>query len=463
MIFMDAERYLKMIEKNVKYGEIRLMNLKVTSFVMKNGILSGIEKTEEQGIAIRVLDKNFSFVSTSKIDDDNIKKAIEKALKYAKSGEKKDIKLSEEEIIKDSWSVPQIKNIDDFSVEEKVSILNNIENTLVKENVPMRFQSLREKIEDIEYYNTEGTEIKGHKPNIFYFYMIGVIEDGNFEQGSQEFGKSGGYEAFDEWNLESAISEESRKLKIIAKSKKSPEGKMDLIVGPEVSGIVAHESSGHPSESDRIVGREAAQAGESFIKTGMIGERVGSDVVSVIDDPSIEGSFGYYKYDFEGVRARKRYLYKNGKINEFLLNREFAGFLGLKSNAAARSSWWDKEPIVRMSTTYIEPGDHSFDELIEDVKFGIFMNSFTEWNIDDIRYNEKYIGREAYLIENGKIKEPVKRPVLEITTPGFYGSVDAVSKDLKFFAGTCGKGDPMQGVDVWMGGPFARLRNVYLR
>lgn len=460
---MDFDRYLKMMEKNVKYGEIRLMRLSVMSLVMKNGVLSGIDKTDEEGIAIRVLDKNFSFVSTSKIDDENIKRAIEKAVKIARSGEIKDVKISEEEIVKDTWSVPQKKNIEDYSLEDKVSILNGIEGVLVKENVPMRFQSLREKIEDIEFYNTEGSEIKGHKPSIFYFYMIGVLEDGNFEQGSQEFGKSGGYEAFDEWNLENAIAEESKKLKVIAKSRKSPEGKMDLVVGPEVSGIVAHESSGHPCESDRILGREAAQAGESFIKVNMIGERVGSDVVSVIDDPTIDGSFGYYKYDFEGVRARKRYLYKNGRINEFLLNREFAGMLGMKSNAAARSSWWDKEPIVRMSTTYIEPGDHTLEELIEGVKLGIFMNSFTEWNIDDIRYNEKYIGREAYLIENGKIKEPVKRPVLEITTPGFYGAVDAVSKDLKFFAGTCGKGDPMQGVDVWMGGPFARLRNIYMR
>lgn len=460
---MDLDRYLKMMEKNVKYGEIRLMRLRVMSLVMKNGVLSGIDKTDEEGIAIRVLDKNFSFVSTSKIDDENIKRAIEKAIKIAKSGERRDVKISDEEIVKDTWSVPQKKNIEDYSLEDKVSILNGIEGVLVKENVPMRFQSLREKIEDIEFYSTEGSEIKGHKPSIFYFYMMGVLEDGNFEQGSQEFGKSGGYEAFDEWDLENAIAEESKKLKVIAKSRKSPEGKMDLVVGPEVSGIVAHESSGHPSESDRILGREAAQAGESFIKVNMIGERVGSDVVSVIDDPTIDGSFGYYKYDFEGVRARKRYLYKNGRINEFLLNREFAGMLGMKSNAAARSSWWDKEPIVRMSTTYIEPGDHTLEELIEGVKLGIFMNSFTEWNIDDIRYNEKYIGREAYLIENGKIKEPVKRPVLEIITPGFYGAVDAVSKDLKFFAGTCGKGDPMQGVDVWMGGPFARLRNIYMR
>ncbi len=459
---MNIDGILKMLEKNVRYGEIRILRYNTTEFVMKNGVLSGVGTIQEEGIAIRALNNTFSFVTTENMSDENIKRLVEKAIKFSKS-QGKSVKLSEEEIIKDNYNLVERKKILDLSIEEKISYLNDFEKILVKENTPMRLQFLRDKITEMEFYNTEGTSIISRIPNVSYHYMIGVMENGNFEQASQEFGMSGGYEAFDEWNLWEKLEKEAKTLKEIAKSKKSPEGKMDLVVGPEVSGIVAHESAGHPSEADRILGREAAQAGESFIKPEMIGERIGSDVVNVVDDPTIEKSFGHYKYDYEGVRARKRYLYKNGKINEFLMNRETAGYLGKKSNAAARSSWWDVEPIVRMSTTYIEPGDYTFDELIEDIKYGIFMNSFTEWNIDDIRFNEKYIGREAYLIENGKITVPVKRPVLEITTKGFYSAVDALSKDLVFFAGTCGKGDPMQGVDVWMGGPYVRLRNVYLR
>ena len=460
---MDLETLLKEIERNAKYGEIRLMSVKRNMVIVKNGVISGIETSEEKGFAVRVLDKNFSFYSTSNLDGANLKKVVERAIRSSKSFEKSEVKLSEEKIEKDDWKVDETIKLDDFPLEEKISHLMDIDKALVSTGVPIRMQFLRYKLTEIEYMNTEGTRLKGESPSVFYYYFIGVIEDGNFEQGSQEFGKSGGYEALKEWNLIENTVEEAKKLKKIALSKKAPEGKMDIIVGPEVSGIVAHESCGHPTEADRILGREAAQAGESFIKPNMINERIGSDVVNVVDDPTIDHSFGYYKYDFEGVRARKRYLYKNGRINEFLMNREFAGQLGLKSNGAARSSEWDKEPIVRMSTTYIEPGNHTFEELLEGVKYGILMNSFTEWNIDDVRFNEKYVGREAYIIENGEIKEPVKRPVLEITTTGFYSAVDALSKDLKFFAGTCGKGDPMQGVDVWMGGPYIRLRNVYMR
>jgi TldD protein len=91
------------------------------------------------------------------------------------------------------------------------------------------------------------------------------------------------------------------------------------------------------------------------------------------------------------------------------------------------------------------------------------MKSFMEWNIDDKRYNQKYVGREAYLIENGEIKHPVRKTVLELTTPGFWSAVDAVGKDLDFEAGFCGKSDPMQALDASLGGPHMRLRDIALR
>jgi TldD protein len=182
----------------------------------------------------------------------------------------------------------------------------------------------------------------------------------------------------------------------------------------------------------------------------------------VVEDPTLPKSYGYYLYDEECVRARKRYLIKEGKINEFLQNRETAAASGGTSNAAARAVSYDREPIVRMANTYMEPGDHCFDDLIGEIKHGVYIKSFTEWNIDDRRFNQKYVGHEAYQIENGEIGTPVRNPAIEITTVGFFKAVDAVGKDLKFWSASCGKGDPMQGAPVWTGGPTTRLRNVRL-
>jgi TldD protein len=177
----------------------------------------------------------------------------------------------------------------------------------------------------------------------------------------------------------------------------------------------------------------------------------------------VSGSYGYYPYDQEGVKARPRYLYKEGMINEFLHNRETASRLGVRSNGSSRSEHYLREPIVRMANTFVAPGDFEDDEIIGSIKEGVLMHSFTEWNIDDKRYNQKYVSREAYFIKDGELACPARRCVLEITTPGFWGAIDAVSKKLEFSAGECGKGDPMQSMAVFTGGPMVRLRSVRLK
>ncbi|MBA3064122.1 TldD/PmbA family protein, partial [Candidatus Woesearchaeota archaeon] len=222
------------------------------------------------------------------------------------------------------------------------------------------------------------------------------------------------------------------------------------------------ESGSHPYKADRIIGREWAQAGESFITKEMLGTRIGNEVVNVVDDPTIENSYGFYKYDNEGVKARRKYLINKGLINEFLHNRETAYYMGIKSNGSSRSVNYDRESIVRMSNTFMLPGKYSEEELIEDIKLGIYMKNFMEWNIDDKRINQKYVGAESYLIKNGEIKEPVIRPVIEITTPQLYSAVDAVANNTEYHAGNCGKGEPMQPIPVWFGGPSIRLRKIRL-
>jgi len=195
----------------------------------------------------------------------------------------------------------------------------------------------------------------------------------------------------------------------------------------------------------------------------MIGKKVGSEYATVIDDPTVPGTYGYYAYDQEGVKARPRYLYMKGLINEFLQNRETASNFGIQSNGSSRCETYLREPIVRMANTFVAPGDFQEDELVGSIKQGILMKSFTEWNIDDKRYNQKYVSREAYFVKDGELAGPARKCTLEITTPAFWGAIDAVSKKIELSSGECGKGDPMQGMAVTNGGPMIRLREVSLR
>jgi TldD protein len=190
--------------------------------------------------------------------------------------------------------------------------------------------------------------------------------------------------------------------------------------------------------------------------------KVGSSEANISDDPTLLHSNGFTPVDDEGVPGKKRLLIREGRINEFLQNRYTAAEFGVKSNGASRSVSFDREPIIRMSNTFVEPGDHTFEELVKDVRHGIFFKTYTEWNIDDKRFNQRYVGLEAYAIENGEMGEMIKAPVLEITTPRLWGSVKARSKNLEFEAATCGKGDPQQGAPVWTGGPETLLAGIKL-
>ena len=147
-----------------------------------------------------------------------------------------------------------------------------------------------------------------------------------------------------------------------------------------------------------------------------------------------------------------------------LHNRETAAVFETQSNAAARAIAYDREPIVRMANTHFAPGDYSFEEMIADIKLGIYMKSFTEWNIDDKRLQSKYVGQEAYLIENGEISGLVLKPVLEISSLELFRSIDAQGKKdtIQWLGAFCGKSEPPQECPVWTGGPVIRLRKVRL-
>ncbi len=459
-----AEKVLKYAEKKVEYAEVRAESSQENSITLKNGNLEVFESSKNIGFCIRVLKNGalgLGFSNSLKFS--KLKKAVSEAIKMAKSSKRKTkkIQFSEENVVKDKYEVKQVFDLKNIEPEEKINFLLEVDKTLVLSKFPLltRVFELLDEVKEKYYINSEGTKIFSKISRVSLDYLLTVASNGQIEQRSFQLGGTGGWEVVRKWNLRERLFEEAEILTKLLKAKRAPKGKFDVILSPELVGIASHESCGHPYEADRILGREAAQAGESFITKEMLGKRIGSEVVNLVDDPTLKGSYGFYLYDDEGVKAKRRFLIKNGIINTFLHNRETAFEFGIKSNGAARAADWCFEPIIRMANTFILPGDYKFDELI-DVRNGIYIKSYMEWNIDDKRFNQKYVGLESYLIKNGEIKSLVKRPVLEIKTPKFYSSIDAVGNDLSFSAGTCGKGDPMQGVPVWFGGPHIRLKNL---
>jgi TldD protein len=327
--------------------------------------------------------------------------------------------------------------------------------------LPGRYISLDTWTTEKYIVSSDGTEVRLRTPRVAMDLFLMAKDGERTGQRSLQLGESAGWEGVERWDLPNRLSYEATQLtKVLSQGRAMGTERCDVVLGPELVGIVCHESSGHPSEADRMLGRESAQAGETFLDRRSLGQVIGSELVNVVDDPTLPRSFGLYPCDDEGVRARKRYLIKRGKVESLLHNRETAHEMGTTSNGSSRSVAYNREPIVRMANTYLEPGDHSFEELIADVRHGIYIRNFMEWNIDDRRFNQSFVGLEAYRIKAGRLEGMVRNPRIEMTTPALWSAVDAVGDDLSFTAAYCGKGDPVQAIPVWTGGPHLRLRDV---
>ncbi|NPA97416.1 MAG: TldD/PmbA family protein [Crenarchaeota archaeon] len=459
-------------ELGASYAEARYHELVSTQIMTRNGQLLGISGGVQRGVAIRVMYRGIlSFASTNSCERSSVEKAVEIAVSRAKAlsslAREPPVKeLAPARVGRARYAVVPEKPLDSMPVDEKISMLKELFRVASSSCRECKLATLSvvysETIERKIVLNSDGGYIESEVPRPTAMLNIVLVhpQRGTLQR-MIELGGSGGLEIVRGWALESMIRNEVEALdRVLSKGIEPPKEPIPVVLGSEVVGLIVHESCGHPLEADRIWGREAAQAGESFAKRHRIGDTIGNEHATVIDDPTIPKSFGFYLYDDECVAARPKYLYREGRINELIHNRWSAALYNVESNGSARARDFRSEPIPRMSNTYLAPGDHRFEELIEDIKLGLYVKSYMEWNIDDERWGQRYVGLEAYVIRNGELAEPVLNPVLEFTTPSFYSSIEAKGREVRFYAALCGKGEPPQGIPVWFGGPDVRLKKM---
>ncbi len=459
------------LSQGAEYAEVRHQSDRYDRSLVKNGVAEVSSTEYNSGHSVRVLvDGCMAFGAGNGLDEADLKVLAERTVRAAKASARLSggISMDGSEVCtaKDVMS-PKVR-FADIGQEERDSVLmaaydaasaslDGFDSRLAGCYLSLSLLETEKTI-----VNSTGGSLYSFTPRASMNAFITVLDPGKGAvQRHVSKGCSSGWEGVEEWDMAARMAEETSVLgRVLRDASSFKSGKKDLILGPEIIGLVAHESAGHPSEADRLQGREAAQAGETFLKDGDHPRRVGGDHLNVVDDPTIPGSFGHYLHDDECVRARRRYLIREGSFDELLHNRSSAAASGTVSNGSSRSLTFGMEPIVRMANTFVEPGDWSLEEMLEDVKDGIYMKTFMEWNIDDRRYNQRYVGLESYAVVDGEIEGMARSPALEISTPGLWSSIDALGKEMEFSSALCGKGEPMQGIPVWTGGPHARLRAV---
>ncbi len=287
--------------------------------------------------------------------------------------------------------------------------------------------------------------------------------------GAGAFCGQGGTEVLDRFGFHAAAGSLAGEAIALLDAPNCPTGTMDLVLAPDQMVLQIHESIGHPLELDRILGDERNYAGTSFVTPDMFGTfRYGSDLLNVTFDPTVEGQLASYAFDDDGTPATKQHLIRSGILERPLggsLSQQRAGLRGdpLDGVANSRACSWNRPPIDRMANLNVEPGTSSFDELIGEVEYGVFLRTNTSWSIDDSRNKFQFSTEIGQVIRDGQLAETVRNPSYRGISREFWRNLSGVG-DASTFAvmGTpnCGKGELNQMIGTGHASPVCRFSGV---
>jgi TldD protein len=285
---------------------------------------------------------------------------------------------------------------------------------------------------------------------------------------SRSYGNHGqaGFEFIEGLNLKHHAARIGDEACALLKAEPCPSCATTIILDASQMVLQVHESCGHPTELDRVMGTEASYAGTSFLTLDKLNNfQYGSELVTIVADATSPGGLGTFGWDDEGVPAQRKYLVKNGRFVGYLSSRETAPIVNESSSGAMRADGWNRIPLIRMTNISMVPGDSTLEAMIRDTDQGVYMMTNKSWSIDDRRLNFQFACEWAQKIEKGKLTTVYKNPSYGGLTPQFWRSCDALgNKDVwqLFGVTNCGKGEPGQVAFVGHGTVPARFRGVHI-
>lgn len=475
------------------YGDVRIVNRTAQNISTRNAVVDGVDYSESLGIGIRVLFKGaWGFAATNDLSLISLKKTAQKALEIARASalvksSRDKVKLSPLKAVCAKYKTPF--KIDPFKVplHQKIENLLDADKTMLKVKGVTTCQSfMRAWREEKIFASTEGSYIEQAQTETGAGLECMATDGKDAQNRSYPNSFRGqfqttGYESVHKLDLPGHAQKTAEEAVALLTAKECPAGEFDIILDGNQLGLQIHESCGHPTELDRVLGFEAAYAGTSFMNIDGLGElKYGSDIVNLTVDNTTPGALGTFGFDDEGVPATKRYLVKNGIHVGYQTSRETLPMMikmltekqkknkdieiGLTSSM--RSDNWSNLPLIRMTNISLEPGTWELENLIKDTKNGLFLSTNRSWSIDDRRINFQFGTEIAYEIKNGKLTGKIfKNPIYSGITPTFWNSCDAIcNKKYWQVWGTpnCGKGEPSQLAHTGHGASPARFRKVHV-
>lgn len=414
---------------------------------MKDGKVQEITSGNNWGGCVRVL-KNGAWGVSFTTNPGKMEDAGKSALKLANALDN-DVKLADIEPTQDNVKSKAKLKLQDVSLDEKKESMSAAEKAANLEAIVSTTVNYVDGEGTTIFANSEGTELQIEESRVALFMNAVAASDGIIQFGHKSTGGAAGFEVIQKEDLEKFGRVTAEKAIRLLKAELPPSGKFPVVMDPELTGVFIHEALGHASEADLIL------QNDSILK-GKMSTQIGSSLVTIVDDATMD-AFGYYPYDSEGVKTRKNILVKDGVLRSLLSSRETASQLDITPSGNARSVVGD-QPIVRMSNTYLKPGELKFEELIEDMDSGIYLKGSRGGQVDTGKGIFQFNAAESFLIENGEVTNPLRDVSLSGNILEMLLKVDGVGSDFKMGVGFCGKSG--QTVPVGDGGPHVRVKEA---
>ncbi len=480
--------------KGATYTDVRIGRYLNQFVVTREDKVENIVNTESYGIGIRVLaNGSWGFAATDKMDRDSIAKAAELAVAIAKENSRllsEPVQLAPQKGYGEvSWKTPIKKNAFDVPIKEKADLLLSVNDAAMKGGANY-VNSILFLVNEQKYFaSSDGSYIDQDVHRIWPTFTITKIDEksGKFETRDALSSPVGrGYEyvipnAADKIKTPQAtlyknsydMLEDAREgtRQVIEKmaAKSVEPGKYDLVLDPTNLYLTIHESVGHPSELDRVLGYEANYAGTSFLtldkwKSGKF--NFGSKLVNIKADKTEVGTLGAVGYDDEGVGTKQWDIIKDGILVNYQVIRDQAHILGLKeSQGCCYADNWSSVQFQRMPNISLQPGTQKMSpqDIIKNVEKGIYIIGNSSYSIDQQRYNFQFSGQMFYEIKNGKIVGMLKDVAYQANTQEFWNACSAIADKSDYRSGGSffdGKGQPGQVSAVSHGSSTARFNGI---
>jgi TldD protein len=481
--------------KGATYADVRIGRYLNQYVLTREDKVQGMVNTESFGVGIRVIVNNcWGFASMGNVfTEAEMAKTAETAVAIAKANSRlldEPVQLAPQKGFGEiSWKTPVIKNLFEVPVKEKIDLLLGVNAAALQNGADYVNSQMFIANEEKYFASTDGSYIDQDIHRLWPTFTVTGIDrtTGQFQtRNSLGTAKTMGYEYFETkpkdsitnrmtplYNMRYDMLEDvtiaARQVKEKIKAKSVEPGKYDLVLDPTHLRLTIHESVGHATELDRVLGYEANYAGTSFAtldKWKSKNFNYGSKEVNFFADKTQEGSMGCVGYDDEGVKTKRWDLIKDGILVNYQATRDQVHVIGEKeSHGCSFADSWNSVQFQRMPNVSLAPGKQplSFEEMIKDVKKGIYIVGFGSFSIDHQRYNFQFGGQLFYEIKNGEITGMLNDVAYQSNTQEFWNSCVKICDERDFrMEGRFGdgKGQPAQTSYVSHGSSTARFNGV---